>query len=272
MKNRYSMSGIHSLARLISPLIVISLCAGCVSAKYKMAPDDMPPPVSLNLKADVRSVEALIESVIIFGGPASWKKNAYWDEYVVLISNRSNRPATFVSAQLVDFLDQPVSSGNNPWELEEQSRTWVKNYSSGTSGLIVKIGASSLAAGAVIGGSAAAATGLAMASFGAGITTGTAVAMVGAATVVALPVVGVSSLLLNVNRKHKIEDEFNRRRLVLPVTIQPGQDIHGSLFFRVTPGPKRIALFFAGDGAEFDVAVDLKPLSDLHIDREAESQ
>jgi len=90
--------------------------------------------------------------------------------------------------------------------------------------------------------------------------------MVAASTVIALPVVGISSFLLNVNRKHKIEDEFNRRRLMLPATIPPGQVTQGSLFFHITPGPQRLSLLFTGVDRGFDVSVDLKPLSDLHID------
>jgi len=50
--------------------------------------------------------------------------------------------------------------------------------------------------------------------------------------------------------------------------------IQESLFFRIAPGPQRLTLFFVGaePGAEpdFDISVDLTPLSDLHIDAKPE--
>ena len=57
---------------------------------------------------------------------------------------------------LIDFQGNPVVSGDNPWELQEQSKAWVENYNSGTGGVIIKVGATSLLAGAIVGGSLAA--------------------------------------------------------------------------------------------------------------------
>jgi hypothetical protein len=243
--------------------IMISLLTSCVSAKYKMASEDTPPPVPLNVSAEVHSVNALINTVIIFGGPGSWKRDAYWDEYILSITNHGEHPVALTSATLIDFQGNPVVSGDNPWELQDQSKAWVENYSSGTGGVIIKVGETSLLTGAIVGGSLAA-----MLSTSAFVTVsvGAVAALVAAGTVIALPVVGISSVLLNVSRKHKIEDEFNRRRIMLPVTIPPGQVTQGSLFFRITPGPQRLSLLFTGVDRGFDVSVDLKPLSDLHID------
>jgi len=247
-------------------LIMISLLTSCVSAKYKMASEDTPPPVPLNVSAEANSVNALINTVIIFGGPGSWKRDAYWDEYMLSIRNHGEQPVALTSATLIDFQGNPVVSGDNPWELQDQSRAWVENYSSGTGGVIIKVGATSLLAGAIVGGAATATGALIAATYGVGVSAGMAAAVVATCTVIALPVVGISSVLLNVIRKHKIEDEFNRRRLMLPATIPPGQVTQGSLFFRVTPGPQRLSLLFTGVDRGFDVSVDLKPLSDLHID------
>jgi len=247
-------------------LILISLLTSCVSAKYKMAGEDTPPPVPLNVSAEAHSVNALINTVIIFGGPGSWKRDAYWDEYILSITNHGEHPVALTSATLIDFQGNPVVSGDNPWELQNQSRAWVENYSSGTGGVIIKVGATSLLAGSIVGGAATATGALIAATYGVGVSAGMAAALVATCTVIALPVVGITSLLLNVNRKHKIEDEFNRRRLMLPATIPPGQVTQGSLFFRITPGPQRLSLPFTGVDRGFDVSVDLKPLSDLHID------
>jgi len=59
---------------------------------------------------------------------------------------------------------------------------------------------------------------------------------------------------------------------VLPITIQPGQETQGSLFFRITPGPQRLLLLFTGVDPGFEVSVDLKPLSDLHIDTKPDGE
>jgi hypothetical protein len=256
----------HLLVKLHSGLtflVIMSLLTSCVSAKYKMASEDTPPPVLLNLETEAHSVNAMINTVIIFGGPGSWKREAYWDEYLLSITNHGDHPVTLTSSMLIDFQDNQVMSGNDPWELQEQSKEWIKKYDPGTTGVLLKVGAASLLPGAVLGSIAMAATS-SSAMFSPAVV-GASVAI--AVTVVALPIVGFGSILANVSKKHKIQDEFNRRRLVLPVAIQSGQMIQGSLFFRITPGPRRLSLLFAEPKPDFDVSVDLALLSDLHIDR-----
>ena len=246
-------------------LVIVSLLTSCVSAKYKMASEDTPPPVPLNLETEAHSVDVLINTVIIFGGPGSWKREAYWDEYLLSITNHSDHPVTLTSSMLIDFQGNQVMSGNDPWELQEQSKEWIKGYDPGTTGVVLKVGAASLLTGAVasaivgasLSGTMAAPTGAALVAGGAAV------------TIVALPIIGLGSVLANVSQKHKIQDEFNRRRLVQPITIQPSQMIQGSVFFRITPGPKRLTLLFSGCEPSFDVSVDLAPLSDLHIDRKS---
>ena len=253
----------HLLVKLHSGLtflIIMSLLTSCVSAKYKMASADTPPPVLLNLEIKAHSVDALLNSVIIFGGPGSWKREAYWDEYLLSITNHGDHPVTLTSSMLIDFQDNQVMSGNDPWELQEQSKEWIKGYNPGTTGVFLKVGAASLLTGAALG-----AYGLAIGApvYGLGVFAGVAVA----GTILALPAVLLGTAIRSSIAINKIEDEFNRRRLILPATIPPGQVTQGSLFFRITPGPKRLTLLFSGHEADFDVSVDLAPLSDLHIDR-----
>lgn len=258
----------HLLVKLHSGLIflvIVSLLTSCVSAKYKMASEDTPPPVPLNLETEAHSVDALINTVIIFGGPGSWKREAYWDEYLLSITNHSDHPVTLTSSLLIDFQGNQVMSGNDPWELQEQSKEWIKGYDPGTTGVVLKVGAASLLTGTV----ASAIVGASLAGTMAAPTGAALIAGGAAVTIVALPIIGLGSVLANVSQKHKIQDEFNRRRLVLPVAIQPGQMIQGSLFFRITPGPNRLTLLFAGPEPGFDVCLDLAPLSDLHIDRKS---
>jgi hypothetical protein len=256
----------HLPVKLRSGLIflgIVSLLTSCVSAKYKMASEDTPPPVPLNLETEAHSVNALINTGIIFGGPGSWKREAYWDEYLLSITNHSDHPVTLTSSMIIDFQGNQVMSGNDPWELQEQSKEWIKGYDTGTTGVVLKVGAASVLTGAV----ASAIVGASLAGTMAAPTGAALVAGGAAVTIVALPIIGLGAVLANVSQKHKIQDEFNRRRLVLPITIQHSQMIQGSLFFRITPGPKRLTLLFSGHETAFDVSVDLAPLSDLHIDR-----
>jgi len=249
---------------IIVSLFFISL-TGCVSAKYKMAAEDTPSPIPLNIRAASHPVDAAIDTVIILGGPGSWKQEAYWDEYVLSVTNRGAAPVTLESASLIDLQDNPVVPGDAPWDLQEQSKAWVEKYSSGTTGVVLKVGAASVMTGAAVGALALAGGG------GAFVSAGTiAAAAAPVAAVVALPIIGIGTILVNGEGKHKIEDEFQRRRIALPAVIQPDQTCRGSLFFRVAPGPKHLTLLFSRPDSKFELPFDLKPLADLHLEKPPE--
>src|SRR4051812_11085465 len=120
------------LAPLLLPLIALGL-GGCVSTKYKMAkPQATPPAVTLNLgntpaaaDAPAPALAATLHTVIVYQGPGSWKREAYWDEYVVTVVNRSDKPVTIESASLTDFQGQTSAPGDNPWALENQSHDYA---------------------------------------------------------------------------------------------------------------------------------------------------
>jgi hypothetical protein len=88
---------------------------------------------------------------------------------------------------------------------------------------------------------------------------------IGAATAVTLPLVAVGTVVANLHSKHKIDAEFARRRLALPLTLAPGQTVQGSLFFRITPGPHRLALHGRAADQPCDVTLPLTPLAGLHL-------
>jgi hypothetical protein len=262
-------SGRAKLLGRFSFLIIILCLTSCVSAKYKTAAEDTPPPVPLNLSAEVRSVNAQIDTVIIYGGPGSWKREAYWDEYILSITNHGEHPVELKSATLTDFQGNPVMSGEDPWQIQEQSKEWIEHYDSGTTGVVLKVGAATIMTGLAVGGIVA--LGVASGGSSAFIGAAGAGAIAGAAAVVGILVVGTPIVILgtwgiNVEARKQIEAEFQCRRLVLPAPVQPGQTVQGSLFFRITPGPQRLMLQFTGVDPELDVSVELAPLADLHID------
>ncbi|MGA2446855.1 MAG: hypothetical protein ABSG50_15685 [Opitutaceae bacterium] len=249
------------VARLLAAsFAAASALSGCVTRGYKLAPKDTPGPTLLKLSAAQPPVEATLHTVIIFQGPGSWKREAYWDEYVLTVANRGETPAIIDSAMLYGSQSEPVTPGDNPWTLEKLSKKWWQTNAARQTGTYLALGA-----GTAVG------AGVALASAMGGIMAGpvsagaTAAGAVGAATVVALPLFAVGTVVANVHGKHKVEAEFRRRRLVLPLSIAPGQTVQGSLFFRITPGPQRLVLQCRADGETRPLAMDLALLAGLHL-------
>jgi hypothetical protein len=240
---------------LIATIVTLT---GCATSKYKLAKKDTPPLTPLNLSINQSPVDTLVHTVIVYKGPGSWKRKAYWDEYVMTLANQGDNPMIVKTATLVDFQDKYNAAGSDPWALEKQSKTWWKNFRSSDSGHLVTLGLGTYVSVGVFYGA-----GLAALGSGSGALAG--VAFVGAAGIVALPVYAIVSSISNVSARHKIEEEFNRRRIVLPATIDQGQSVQGSLFFPITPGPKRLILQcqIGEETREFDL--DLPQLADLHF-------
>ena len=245
-------------------VVVASLLAlaaghsGCVTRGYKLAPKDVPPATALNLPAigpaSQPAVEATLHTVIVYRGPGSWKREAYWDEYVLSIVNRSDAPLAITSATLHSASSEPVTPGDNPWAIEKLSKKWWQSNAARQGGTYLALGAGATAGGAVVVAT--------MWSTSAGAA---AVGTAGAAAFVALPVFAVGTAFANVHGKHKVEAEFARRRLALPATIPPGGNAQGSLFFRVTPAPQRLALACRTGDQTHDLVFDLSPLAHLHL-------
>lgn len=256
------MSSFFAGAALIM-LVLVS--TGCVASQYKRADRNVPPAIPLGLAAqrDAASptlaspLHAVVENVIVYQGPGSWKRSAYWDEYVLSLVNRnSTAPITLESVTLFDFQSTPTAPGSNPWELEKQSHRYEARLLANT-GTAIQIGAGSLAAT-----SAAFAIGTTMVTATSGyVGAGVAIASAG----IVLPAYAVGTIFANVHSRHRIEDQFNYRGLKLPVTIAADRAAQGSLFFRITPGPQRLVLHYRTGEQTGDVTVDLAPLSQLHL-------
>jgi hypothetical protein len=238
-------------------IVAMVTVTGCASSKYKLADKDTPPPVPINLRFNQPSVELLLHTVIVYKGSGSWKRKAYWDEYIITITNRGELPLAINSATLVDFQDKNNTAGNDPWKLEKQSKTWLKNIQSTEAGRLVTLGAGMAASYGVFWAAFPAAWAGSGAALG--------VATVAAAAILVLPAYAVVSVLGNIVGRQKIESEFNRRRLAIPVIVQAGQVIQGSLFFPITAGPKRLILQCQVGEEAHDVEFDLSPLAGLHL-------
>jgi len=229
------------------------LLTGCVSTKYKMAPKNTPPPIALNLATVQPPVATVLHTVIVYKGPGSWKKAAYWDEYVVSITNQGPEPFIIESALLVDALNAEQLCGSNPWELEDLSRENLKKFEH--YGRKIMIGAG-LTTGWVLSG------GLVAAGAWAG---DAALVTVAGAVFVALPVWALGSGVRILVARSSITDEFNHRRIAVPLELRPGETKQGSLFFPISPGPQRLVLRCRTNGVTQPVTLDLTPLAGLHL-------
>lgn len=233
------------------------LFAGCTSTKFKrVSSKDAPiPPTPINAELGTQPVATTLNSVIVYKGPGSWKKEAYWDEYAITLRNQSSRPVTVTSATLFDYAGVAREPGVNPWVLEKQSKRLSKQYADAglsfvryAGPVVVSVGASYTAANAAImgGGSAGGA----------------------AASGVLVPVYLVTVVAINQSHKHSIEREFKKRRLVFPLVLQPGEERSGSLFFPMAPSPQGLEFAWADQAGESYSSgrMPLPMLNGLHVD------
>lgn len=245
---------------LTGALMTMTLCltTACLSPRYKHASNKTPPAVTLDKKFPATSLDAHLNTVIIPNGPGSWKREAYWDEYVLTLHNPSDQPLQVGSVKLVDFAGSSQAPGDDPWKLERESKSLAKRYKDG--GMTVVRAAAprvlataaqpSLAAGAAAAGAGA--------------------ATVATATAVAVPVYGATVLGINIHNKKSITKEFKRRRLALPLTLAAGETQRGSVFFPMVPNPRSLVVSFASgaesaDSHPTDPVLPLDFLQGLHV-------
>jgi hypothetical protein len=195
----------------------------------------------------------VLDTVIVYGGPGSWKREAFWDEYVVTLRNQGDQPLNVVAVALTDATGVARAAGEDPWKLEKESKDLEKRYR--------EAGMSFARAAAprvmVATAEPAVVTGAGIGSAGA--------AAVAATTAVALPVYGVAVQSINHHNKAAITKEFARRRLALPITLAPGETRTGSLFFPMIPDPRSLGLDWSNDSDHGTSALPLDSLLGLHM-------
>ena len=245
------------LVTIASAGAAAAMLASCVSPRYKLAKTPAAPAPALNVPFPQQGLDATLGTVIIYGGPGSWKREAFWDEYVVAFHNSGDEPLQVVAVTLQDDAGVAQSAGDDPWVLERQSKTLERRYRD--AGMTF----ARLAAPRAIMASAEPAV-----VAGAGIGTAGAAAIASTA-VVALPVYGVAIWGINRSNKSAILTEFNRRRLPLPLNLAAGETRTGSVFFAMVPNPRSLAAHWVHASASGDAALDLAFLHGLHVEPSA---
>lgn len=244
---------VPATAVLLSAALLFS---GCVSRKYQAASALGAQPRWINANLEGAPLKSRLDSVIIYQGPGSWKKSAYWDEFLITFTNESDAAITVTSAGLVDYFGTTMPAGSDPWKLEKDSQLQRDRYlNAGVNFALHTIGYAALTygaigAGAVIGG--------VVTNSWAGLTAGATVG------VAAVPVTAIVIYVNNQKHRRAIETEFQRRRLMLPLTLDPGESRSGSLFFPLTVSPQSLRLEGSrGDKQEVSL-LPLPMLSGLH--------
>jgi hypothetical protein len=243
----------------VAPLLVATLLTtGCLSSRYQQVREPTPV-MPLTISATEPAFAAKVEAVIIFRGPGSWKKNAYWDEYVVALTNSGGVPATVTSCRLVGQGTFTAEAGTDPWQLERESRTLADRNFGFAKNTVVQVGGGTgaMVLGGTVGGLLSVGGGGAYVSATA---LGAAVGML-----VAIPVYVGGSAYRNITHRGAITTEFNRRRLPLPLVLSPTETRHGSLFFPITPSPRQLVVQWTTGASSGEVVVDLASLQSLHL-------
>ena len=90
-------------------------------------------------------------------------------------------------------------------------------------------------------------------------------AVAATATLVVLPVYYIGVVTINHFNKAAMEKEFERRRIVLPMTLAPGQTWTGSLFFPMVPSPRLLSMKWSSGAKDGESVLPLDFLHSLHI-------
>jgi hypothetical protein len=233
------------------------MLSGCVSSKYRRAPRNTPPPVALNLTADSTALAATLNTVITYNGPGSWKRNAFWDEYVFSLRNTGDQSLMVTSAVLQDHAGKVLATGNRPWALEKESKTQERLYKEAGVAFARYVVPGTLIAGAGVAAAASTMSFMAPAGAAAGGAAATA-------SIVALPLYYLAVASINHSNKRDMTFEFNRRNLVLPLTLAPGETRSGSFFFPVATSPRHLSLHWSAGGEAAQTVVPLASLAGLH--------
>lgn len=246
------------------------MLVGCGGAKLLKESQPQQTTRPLVLAADNR-VAGTLDWVIVRNGPGAWAKNADWDEYLLRIQNTSAEPILVTNITVSDSLENSIGRRSNRRQLVKGSKDNARRYRN--SGFKVKAGAG--AGELLVAGAAVTAVGVGVATsavygttYGAvwtgGVATGTATAATG--LLLLGPALAVGGIFRGVNNS-RVDDEIQRRRTVLPMTVSPGQEQPLDVFFPIAPAPVQVILFYVDDEGEHQLTFDTRAvLAGLHLE------
>jgi hypothetical protein len=203
-----------------------------------------------------------LDFVIVRGGPGTWARNAYWDEYLLRIENRTDQPIQLVRVYVVDSQQFRQRSSGDRSYLLKSSKEAKKRYKK--SGLEVKAGANpgalAVASGAALVGGAA----VGLAALG-GSATAVGAAGAAVAAIYAAPVLLLAGGI-QAHNMSVVSDEIRKRHTRLPRELQPGERQELDLFFPLAPSPSIVEIRYRLKDSHHTLTLDTsKVLAGLHI-------
>jgi hypothetical protein len=252
-------------AKQIIPLwltLMVVGVTGCQSSPQLVKGDVQKPVTPLAFTAEAGSVELAVTGLIAYDRPGSWVKQAYWDEYNVRVENHRLEPIVIEEIILGDVLDRSIAPGIDPWVLEKMGHEHEQYLKSLCASVDVYQSAHPPSDLAKTTGAATALTAVALTGPAAPLLVGSGVAIM---VVAATPVALVDHAFFASQKRERVLAEFNRRRLSLPIQLEPGTSVAGSVFFPLTPGPERLTMRGRAGEVPVEVAVALPGLEALHF-------
>lgn len=204
-------------------------------------------PLRLDLRKDLGSLEVELTALVAAGGEGAWYREAKWDEYVVTLGNKGDRPITINSIRLIDVRGVYISSEFDQNILMERTEKLAGEYSKYENWE------------------------LAQAAVGVGVVTGALGA--GVASIAFAPgvVLAGPAYLYWRSRVYRrdmkrIETELNQRTVPVPLTLAPSGSATASFFFPIGPSPPQLVVEWQSMGEPVSqLLIGLETLATLHL-------
>jgi len=260
MENAMKKSNLN-LCVTIAFLLSACLLTGCGGSKVLKEPGPLEVTGILASTSD-QQLSVVLDWVIVRDGPGTWVKNAYWDEYLLRVSNQSGEPIQVTGLFVVDSLDTRIEplSGRKP--LVKGSKKTTRRYKDAGIKVTAGTGRGTMrVAGVAMGGAAIGA----MTATG-GIMGGAGFGAAAGGVIILVPALAVGGMVRGLNQG-KVNKQIGERRTVFPLEVAAHETLGVDIFFPIAPSPKVVELNYTDVTGEHSVVIDTGPALDgLHID------
>ncbi|MFT3782937.1 MAG: hypothetical protein QM790_13095 [Nibricoccus sp.] len=235
--------------------------AGCSHVSHPSRPPSGEVAIHANAVGSVvpdsgrRDIELTVEKVVLFQKTGLFGADNFWDEYVVTLTNHSDKVFSVVSAELIDEQGAVSHPGNDPWTLANHRKTWMDRTNPKG-----QIGGGRVVGGALMVGAFGP---LALVSPGC-LFNWYSWKAYGITAAVVVPVYIIRAIKFNLHDNKKIEAAFHQRRIEIPRELRPGQTMNGSFFFPSTLNTRAFKIVVHTEDTDIPVSVDLSSVPDLH--------
>jgi len=245
-------------------VLLLVLVSGCGGSKVLKEPEPLVLSESLASASDER-LSVNLDWVIVRDGPGTWAKNAFWDEYLLRVSNDSDRPIQLTELVVVDSLNTRIAAQQGRKQLVAGSKQTSRRYKE--SGIKVIAGSGRGTVGVAAATAAGAGVGAAIGAGAGGAAIGGAAggaAIVGA--VVLAPVLAVGGIARGVNHS-AVNTQIEERQTILPLDLPVGDELGLDIFFPLAPSPQMVELAYKDATGDYVIVIHTSAvLNDLHIE------